>query len=353
MTLNALQNYAQYFAPAIPRTPAVRYVSVVMLRETKSYAIFTTEGGQQQDVEQTQAGLIHPEPTTRLVMFKRKQVAPERRTGKALLRQYGIFPYATLTNDGVVEEVAFGTEAIEQLQPKAKGKKKKVNGPVEDCYLTAGLCSHCPDCLLYGYAAIEGEGARKARIMTDTCFSVRPYELIQRQIKFNVIDEKTHTSGTITEYDYTAPGIFLPAVETTVDLTLNEFVYTLGNILRTTRYGKEGTRQGYMRNHILAIAFSDVELFANLEFTQAFYDAFLEDEEVDLAGETLSLPLFEKHAPQVIDRLTTDLAGRLTLATGPELAAILDEVRALNQDETALAAFLKELHTQAASFVVS
>ena len=65
-----------------------------MLRETKSYAIFTTEGGEQQDVEQTPAGLTKAEPTTRLVMFKRKQVAPERRTGKALLRQYGIFPYA-------------------------------------------------------------------------------------------------------------------------------------------------------------------------------------------------------------------------------------------------------------------
>ena len=33
---------------------------------------------------------------------------------------------------------------------------------------------------------------------------------------------------------------------------------------------------GLMENHILAIAFSDVELFSNLEFSQAFYDAFKE-----------------------------------------------------------------------------
>ncbi|MGB9872362.1 MAG: type I-D CRISPR-associated protein Cas7/Csc2, partial [Anaerolineae bacterium] len=83
MTLKTLQPYANYFVPAIPRTPTNRYASIILLRETKSYAIFTTEGGEQQDVEQVPAGLSHPEPTTRLVMFKRKQVAPERRTGKA------------------------------------------------------------------------------------------------------------------------------------------------------------------------------------------------------------------------------------------------------------------------------
>ena len=93
-TLISFQTYQDRFVPAIPRTPTNRYASIIMLRETKSYAIFTTEGGEQQDVEQTPAGLTNAEPTTRLVMFKRKQVAPERRTGKALLRQYGIFPYA-------------------------------------------------------------------------------------------------------------------------------------------------------------------------------------------------------------------------------------------------------------------
>jgi len=334
MTLEALQKYEPLFVPAIPRTPTARYASVILLRETKSYAIFTTEGGEQQDVEQIPAGLVHPEPTSRLVMFKRKQVAPERRTGKALLRQYGVFPYAI--QDG---QVLYGEEAVQ------------VKGYYDDCYLTAGLCSHCPDCLTYGYAAIEGEGARKARVMTDTCFTVRPYEIIQKQVKFNVIDEATHTSGTITEYDYTTPGVFLPAVETMVDLTADEFVYVLGNILRTTRYGKESSRQGYVRNHVLAIAFSDVELFANLEFTQAFYDAFV-DAGMDLAGDSLALPHFEKNAFQIIQQLTTETSGRLTLVTGEELEAILGEVRALNRDEDRLAAFLKELNTQAASFVV-
>jgi len=351
MTLETLQPYANYFVPTIPRTPTNRYASIILLRETQSYAIFTTEGGEQQDVEEVPAGLTHTEPTTRLVMFKRKQVAPERRTGKALLRQYGIFPYAVLYKDGRVQTVAYGEAEIAPAQEKAKGKGWSLAGPYDDCYLTEGLCTRCPDCLIYGYAAIEAEGARKARLMTDSCFTVRPYEIIQKQVKFNVIDEARQTSGTITEYDYTTPGVFLPAVETTVDLTADEFVYVLGNVLRTTRYGKESSRQGFVRNHVLAIVFSDVELFANLEFTQAFYDAFV-DAGKDLATEGLSLADFEQHADAVIKRLTTDLAGRLVLVTDEKLEAILQEVRELNQDEEQLARFLRGLNIASASFVV-
>ncbi|MDW7991311.1 MAG: type I-D CRISPR-associated protein Cas7/Csc2 [Anaerolineae bacterium] len=332
MTLESLKPYEHYFVPEIPRTPTNRYASIILLRETKSYAIFTTEGGEQQDVEEVPAGLTHTEPVTRLVMFKRKQVAPERRTGKALLRQYGVFPFAVKDR-----QVVYGEEAQE-----AKNR-------IEDCYLTGDLCTYCPDCLIYGYAAVEGEGARKARLMTDTCFTVRPYEVIQRQIKFNVIDEAAHTSGTITEYDYTAPGVFLPAVETTVDLTADEFVYVLSNILRTTRYGKEGSRQGFVRNHVLAIAFSDVELFANLEFTQAYYDAFV-DAGVDLARQSLTLADFLNHADAVIQRLTADLPGRLTLVKGEELEKVLADVRALNQDEERLARFLRDLNSRSALF---
>ncbi len=352
MILTSFQPYQNRFVPAIPRTPTNRYASIIMLRETKSYAIFTTEGGEQQDVEQTPVGLASSEPTTRLVMFKRKQVAPERRTGKALLRQYGGFPFAVLYKDGQPQLVSRTDEKIAEAQEKAKVKGWSVSGPYDDCYLTEGLCTHCPDCLIYGYAAVEGEGARKARLMTDTCFSVRPYEIVQKQVKFNVIDEAKHTSGTITEYDYTTPGVFLPAVETTVDLTADEFGYVLGNVLRTTRYGKEGTRQGFLRNHVLAIAFSDVELFANLEFTQAFYDAFAADETIDLVGSGLSLAHFQKHADAVIQQLTDDLTGRLTLVTGEKLKTILDDVRKLNQDEKQLAAFLRSLHDRSAAFAV-
>jgi CRISPR-associated protein Csc2 len=204
--------------------------------------------------------------------------------------------------------------------------------------------------------------------MTDSCFSIRPYAIVTERKTFNVIDEKEQTSGTVTKYDYTKPQTLFPSVVTTVDLTLDEFVYVLTNILRTARYGKEVTRQGEMENHILSIAFSDAELFSNLEFTQAFYDVLLDDG-ADLTGSPLSLQQLLKHTPKVIKTLTEDISGRLTLVVGdamiksssdsdlPDgweagLDEVLKQVRQLNQDEERLASFLKELNRQAASFTV-
>lgn len=365
--INSLQQYAKYFVSSIPKTPMGKYVSIVMLRETKSYAIFTTEGGQQQDIERTKAGLTHSDPLDRLVMFKRKQVAPERRTGKALMRQYGVFPYAiaskTQNKKTDLDRVLYGEE-IDREEAKKKDKAKIDRK--DDCYLTAGLCGYCTDCMTYGYAAIEGEGSRKSRVMTDSCFSVRPYALIQKGLKFNVIDEKTQTSGTITEYDYTSPEIFLPSVVTTVDLTLDEFVYILINLMRTTRYGKESSRQGFMRNHILAIAFSDMELFSNLEFSQGFYDAFESDTSIDLIKGFLSKQNFDNHAPKVIQKLAENTNGRLQIVTNGDslgklgknrptnwadgLDDILSETRSLSQNESSLTDFLRELNSQSVRF---
>lgn len=351
IAIPSLEQYKHRFVSNIPQTPTNRYASIILLRETKSYSIFTTEGGEQQDVEQTQAGLRSSDRVDRLVMFKRKQVAPERRTGKALLRQYGIFPYGILKGDGGhLIKIAYGEDDVAETAKNKKGKETFAR--YDDCYLTERLCTHCPDCLTYGYAAVEGEGARKSRIMTDSCFSVRPYQLIQKRINFNVINEKDHTSGTITKYDYTIPSVFLPSVITTVDLTANEFAYILGNVLRTARYGKESTRQGAIRNHVLAVAFSDVELFANLEFTQGLYDAFTLDESIDLSAGYLSLQDFEKHAPKTIKALTAETVGRLEFVQGDHLSTLLKDVRELNQDERAFAGFLRDLTTESASFIV-
>lgn len=340
----------QKFIDHIPQTPRGMFASIILLRETKSFSIFTTETGEQQDIERTRAGLNNPQAIDRLVMFKRKQVAPERRAGKALLRQAGIFPFATLLKGDEVVEVGFGKEKIAELNKGKDKKEYKLQGPYDDCYLTEGLCTHCPDCLVYGYAAIEGEGARKARIMTDSCFSIRPYALIQKHKHFNVIDEKKHTSGTITRFDYSQPEIVLPSVITTVDLTLPEFIYVLGNVLRTTRYGKESSRQGFMRNHIVSIAFSDTELFANLEFTQALYDTLNNSE--NGMGEDLSLEAVKQKTPGVIQNLTSDVFGRKTLFQGEELEALFTQVKSLYSDEDQLFSFLKVLHTRTASFQV-
>lgn len=310
------------FAETIPQLPMGKYASVVLVRESFSHAIFTTEGDIL-DTEKVQAGLSHPEPTDRVVMFKRKQIAPERRTGKALLRQYNVFPIAL-------------------------GKDKHV----DECYLIENMCTHCPDCLIYGYAAVEGEGSRKSRVLTDSGFTVRSYQQLQKHIKFNVINEKTGTSGTITEFDHLKPQAFIPTIETTVDLTVDEFVYVLGNILKTTRYGKESSREGYLRNHVMAIVLSDMELFSNLELTQAYYDVFMADHSSTFADGYVTIDDFRKHFDDVLDTLKARLFGRLHIISGENLRQLLQDVSTLYADETKIASFLTELTKTTAAFTV-
>ncbi len=323
------------FAESIPQLPMGKYASVVLVRETFSHSIFTTEGNIL-DTEKLQAGLSHPEPIDRVVMFKRKQIAPERRTGKALLRQYGAFPYF-IENSG---KVLLGEDAA------AKEKH------VKECYLIEGMCTHCPDCLIYGYAAVEGEGSRKSRVLTDSGFSVRSYQELQKHFKFNVIDEKKETSGTITEFDHLKPQAFIPSIETTVDLTMDEFVYVMGNILKTTRYGKESSREGYLRNHVLAIVLSDMELFSNLEFTQAYYDAFSQDSATKFSEGYVTIQDFRKHFDTVFGTLRQNLFGRLNIIKGDDLNTLLQDVSGLYSDEQKVTAFLKALMQQTASFTL-
>src|SRR5579885_1067886 len=87
----ALQAIEQWFQPGIPRLRQGKMIHIVLLRETRSYAIFTTEGGVL-DTERLQAGRETLRPLSRVVMFKRKQIAAERRRGKELLREYGVVP---------------------------------------------------------------------------------------------------------------------------------------------------------------------------------------------------------------------------------------------------------------------
>lgn len=330
---SVLSAFQKNFAKQIPQLPMGKYASVILIRETLSHAIFTTEGDIL-DTEKVQSGLSSAEPMDRVLMFKRKQIAPERRTGKALLRQYGVFPYA-LEKGG---KVLFGQEAADH--------KKRV----DECYLIEKMCTHCPDCLIYGYAAVEGEGSRKSRVLTDSGFSVRSYQEIQKQIKFNVINEKTSTSGTITEFDHLKPQVFIPAIETTVDLTLDEFIYVLGTILKTSRYGKESSREGYLRNHVLAMTLSDMELFSNLEFTQAYYDAFSEDNTSKFSEGYITMQDFRTHFDTVFETLRKNLFGRLTVIKGEDLQSLLGEVADLYSSEENIKTFLTGLTRETASF---
>lgn len=324
---SVLDKYERFFHPVIPKFRQGKYVQVFVLRELKSHAIFTTEG-QTLDVERLQAGIVNDKPIDRLVMYKRKQPAPERRTGKGLLRQHGILPE---------EDVKEGRVVVR------KG----------GCELMGGACGECPDCVLYGFAATAGMASQRSRVLTDSAYSVRDYSQIMRNIKLNAISETT--AGGVSGSAYSSrenviPQVFLPSVETLIDITVNELIYVLGNILRTTRYGAEASREGFLRNHVLGVYFSDVELFSNLELTQGFYDALAEDGRV---GDYLSLGDFTRVYEGVVGKAMAQAVGVRQAMPSAELAILMHAISELYADETAVRGFLKKLDDQSVSYARS
>ena len=75
-----------FLAPSYENFPKGRTIGIVVLRTTQSETIFRTEGtGESMCSEYVQAGIEDTESIPRLVMTKRKQVAPERRKGREFL----------------------------------------------------------------------------------------------------------------------------------------------------------------------------------------------------------------------------------------------------------------------------
>ncbi len=65
------------------------------------------------------------------------------------------------------------------------------------------------------------------------------------------------------------PQVSLPSIVTLRDPTYEAFLYVLGNLLRTERYGAQETRTGRVYNHLIGVVCSNGEIFSNLRFTQA------------------------------------------------------------------------------------
>jgi CRISPR-associated protein Csc2 len=302
-------------------------VQIVVLRETKSHAIFTTEG-QTLDVERLQAGITTRKQIDRVVMYKRKQIAPERRTGKALLRDMGI------------------------MNDTPTGKNDKSNKQKRsECQIMGGSCGTCPDCILYGYAATTGTGSQRARVLTDSGFVVRGIPQVMRNMKLNAIQDTVAggiAGSAFASRENVLPQIFIPTVETLLDVTSTEFTYVLGNILKTTRYGAESNREGFIRNHILGVYFSDVELFSNLELTQLYYDTLAESAGGNLP-DYLSVDQFFDNWLKVEQAALAHVVGRRQKVE--DLNALLSGIQALYEDEKALRSMLEALDKEAQAYV--
>lgn len=244
----SISKLSSVLATSYENFPKGRFITLVVLRTTHSETIFRTEGsGEPMCSEFVQAGVTNDNIIQRLVMTKRKQVAPERRYGREHLRAHELL--YTNPKDGSLCSL-------------------NTNAP----------CEMCVDCFLYGFAA-GGGGAQKSRIWTEDAFSILPASDVVGDRTINAIyetgtmrDEKGNASTALNTSEYIKPGVHFLDVVTLKDVTADELRYIIGNILFTSRYGAVSSRVGRMENQILGVFGSITELPSSLELVQATYD---------------------------------------------------------------------------------
>lgn len=309
--MQTLQKYANYLPAQYSNYPRGYYVSLILLRKVEGEAIFRTEGsGEPLNREFVHAGAAASTPVIpRVVISKRKQTAVERRTGRELLRRLELLAADAGLNEG---------------------------NPEPDSI----------DSMLYGYA-VGGGGAQKSRVITDDAFTILPATQVVGKRQFNGPSEvgtmrslKDDTPLTNLGTDeYVRPETHFIDIETLKDVTTGEFLYVLGNILRSSRYGAISSRVGKIHNAVLACVFSDCELFSNLELTQQTWDNLCAN------GNEPDFPLADDAVQSAVQKaiatLQTQVYGRVTPVPTDELQAMLAEVQHLYADETRI----KELLT--------
>jgi CRISPR-associated protein Csc2 len=314
--MSLLEKIADELLGHFPRIASGNYIHFLVLRHSQSFPVFQTDGVL--NTARTQAGLETRDNISRLVLFKRKQTTPERLSGRELLRSLN------LTSD----------------DPDAENYCQ---------YNSENSCKKCPDCILYGFA-IGDSGSERSKVYSDSAFSLTPYEQSHRSFTFNAPSEGgTMSEGgkmrtAINELDHVLPEVTFPTVESLRDSTYEGFIYMLGNLLRTRRYGAQESRTGTMKNHILGIIFADGEIFSNLYFTQALYDVLKSDLYAPIAD-------IRGQASPVIDRLLQEEPVRISHQfMGSELDELLREVSAIYQDETRLTEVMSTLYEQTQTY---
>jgi CRISPR-associated protein Csc2 len=315
--MSVLETLKSQFQPAFPRLASGKYIHFIMLRNSQSFPVFQTDGVL--NTARTQAGLENRDYISRLVMFKRKQTTPERLAGRELLRSLDL------------------TSADSNVQQKYC----EYNG--------TGSCKKCPDCIIYGFA-IGDSGSERSKVYSDSTFSLSSYEQSHRSFTFNApfeggtMSEGGEMRSAINELDHVLPEVTFPSVETLRDPTYEGFIYVMGNLLRTRRYGAQESRTGTMKNHLIGIVMCDGEIFSNLHFTQALYDALKGDINAPISDIRI-------RASEVVDNLLNDEPVRKSkVIVGEQLEELLDEVGSLYQDEARLLSTMSTLYEQTKTY---
>lgn len=321
------------FLTALPPKPQGRYVHFILLRVTESHALFQTDG--ELNVVRVNAGIEEQAPMTRLVMFKRKQTAPERLTGRALLRNYGIYgPIA------------------ERRKADAKGKTKDAKkGAAEAdfgvCDYNVDFCKRCPDCIIYGFA-IGDSGSEKSKVVTDSAFSLTPFDMSHEVFTLNApfedgtMSRQEETTSRINSQDHVVPNVYFPSIVTLKDPTEAGFLYVLNNLNRTKHYGAQTTRTGRVRNVVLGVVFADGEITSNLRLTQAVYE-YLKTDGKEVGGIN---PLPENDVTAAVETVLPDLLKSegvvVKTVLGENWQRTRTEASALLSNENSLKAVLEQ-----------
>jgi len=291
--------------------PQSNYVNLLVLRELQSHAVFTTNG---QDADIASVPVADGDYSPGL-MFMRKQTGSDRRVGKALQRDLGLF-----------------------------------DEDEHECTMQVNeMCQDCPECILYGSAASSGdqELSITSRVLYDTAYTLRDASV--------VIDEKFQNApgddyaksaeATIREPDFFEPGTLFPSVITLHDATPTEVAFVLGITRRNKRYGAATSRLGRVNNHVLGLYVGNEEGPANLELTREAIERLVASDEYDswrdvVRAETLSPEVVSEHLTtafeNAIDRdnlgvervSDATLDELLTTATDDSFIEVLDEQRA-------------------------
>ena len=302
--MKSLTDYQDFLLKEYSNLPTGRYVNLVIVRETESECIFRTEGsGEPLNRELVQAGMQNTDAIPRVVISKRKQTAVERRTGREMLRSYGLLSVS-------------GSECM-----------LNTNAP----------CERCVDCWLYGYA-VGGGGAQKSRVITEDAFSLLPAGQIVATKTFNALfDNNTmrhpvtgDASTSINASEYVKPQVHFVDIETLKDVTAAEMAYVTANILKSRRYGAISSKIGRMKNHLVAIVFSRAEIFSTLEMVRQLYDLL----SVDNTGLEHPLPTTRvlEQARKAVDALLPQVYGAKKVMAGAELNTYLEEVAAILEE---------------------
>jgi CRISPR-associated protein Csc2 len=317
--MSIIDRYANRLLDTYSAYPRGRFVTLLLLRQIESEAIFRTEGsGEPLNKEFVFAGerAGEDELIQRVVISKRKQTAVERRMGRELLREHNLL---RLNNKNVVCSL-------------------NTNNP----------CEKCIDCMVYGYAA-GGGGAQRSRVITDDAFSLHPAATITGTRQFNALfdnstmrnPETNEPSTSIGTDEYIKPQSIFLDMETMKDVTPDELRYIVGNVLRASRYGAISSRIGKVRNHLIGVAFSDCELFSNLEWVQSAYDRLRGNErEPDFP---IHVTAVSQHARVAAEALRSRIIGRVEWIGADELGDLVQELGTLYADTEQLTAMLNRL----------